>query len=101
MKLCLIVLLLLASSTANFAAEVDIVERLGVTEADDRLPGVALAEGVSQLTGVAVSPLLGVSIIGTWKYFTTPEELRDTLPWICHPIFWCIGFGVLLLCFFK
>ena len=34
MKLCLIVLLLLASSTANFAAEVDIVERLGVTEAD-------------------------------------------------------------------
>jgi len=101
MKLCLIALLLLASSTANFAAEVDIVDRLGVTEADGRLPGVALAEGVSQLTGVAVSPLLGVSIIGTWKYFTTPEELRDTLPWICHPIFWCIGFGVLLLCFFK
>lgn len=101
MKALLAALLLLAVSPFNYAAEADIVERLGVTEADGRLPGVALAEGVSQLTGVAVSPLLGVSVIGTWKYFTTPEELRDTLPWICHPAFWGIGISILLLCFFK
>ncbi len=35
----------------------------------DRVPGVDLAEGLSQLTGVAISPLLGVSSVGAWRYY--------------------------------
>ncbi|MEM7699268.1 MAG: hypothetical protein AAF236_12800, partial [Verrucomicrobiota bacterium] len=77
------------------------IEQLGVNDGESHLPGVGLAEGISQLTGVAISPLLGVSGIGAWTYFRTAPELRDELPWICHPIFWGIGMAVLGICFFK
>ena len=33
------------------------------------LPGVTLSEGVSEITGVAISPLLGVSAMGAWTYY--------------------------------
>jgi len=68
---------------------------------DTRLPGVALAEGVTQITGVAISPLLGVCGVGTWEYFTTDPEKRSELPWFCHPLAWGIGFGILALCLIK
>lgn len=68
---------------------------------DGRLPGVGLAEGISQVTGVAISPLLGVSGVGCWKYFTTAEEQRHLLPWFCHPAAWGIGFSILSLVFLK
>lgn len=67
----------------------------------DRLPGVDLAEGISQITGVAISPLLGVSSVGAWRYYHTPETLRSRLPWFCSPGFWGLGFAVLGLCFLK
>ena len=70
-------------------------------EGTGRLPGVDLAEGISQITGTAVSPLLGVSAIGTWTYFSTAAEHRDQLPWYCQPLAWGIGFSVLALCFAK
>jgi hypothetical protein len=65
------------------------------------LPGTSLAEGVSEITGVAVSPLLGVSAIGAWKYFHTNENLRSKLPWYCHPYIWGSGLALLTLCFLK
>src|SRR3954471_7111864 len=66
-----------------------------------RLPGVALAEGISQVTGVAISPLLGTSAMGAWRYYRTPAEFRDRLPWFCHPAAWGFCFGLLALCFLK
>lgn len=72
-----------------------------VSRSDARLPGVALAEGVSQLTGVAISPLLGVSGVGAWEYFTTAEAERAELPWFCHPVAWGIGFTILGLVMLK
>ena len=68
---------------------------------ETRLPGIALAEGVTQITGVAISPLLGVCGVGTWEYFTTDPEKRADLPWFCHPLAWGIGFGILALCLIK
>lgn len=67
----------------------------------DRLPGVDLAEGVSQITGVAISPLLGICSVGAWRYFHTPETLRESLPWFCHPGVWGFGFAILAICFLK
>ena len=67
----------------------------------ERLPGVDLAEGVTQLTGVAISPLLSVSAVGAWKYYHTPEARRTELPWFCHPYVWITGFCLLALCFLK
>jgi|GEM_PF-123301 len=65
------------------------------------VPGVALAEGVSEITGVAISPLLGMSAIGAWKYYDTVPEMRDRLPWYCHPYAWGTGLAVIGLCFLK
>jgi hypothetical protein len=65
------------------------------------LPGIALAEGISEITGVAISPLLGVSAVGAWQYYRTPGNFRDRLPWYCHPAVWGVGFGLLVLCFLK
>ena len=67
----------------------------------DRLPGVDLAEGISQITGTAISPLLGVSSTGAWRYYHTPNTQRGSLPWFCHPGVWGFGFAILGICFLK
>lgn len=41
----------------------------GATDGASLLPGIGLAEGISEITGVAISPLLGVSTVGAWKYW--------------------------------
>lgn len=65
------------------------------------LPGVTLAEGVSEITGVAISPLLGVSALGAWKYIHTEEALRHRLPWYCSPYVWGTGLMLIGICFLK
>jgi len=67
----------------------------------DRLPGVDLAEGISLVTGTAVSPLLGVTAFGAWRYFKTPESQRSQLPWFTKPYIWGIGCLLLALCLLK
>lgn len=67
----------------------------------EKLPGVSLSEGITEITGVAISPLLGVSGVGAWKYFHTPAEARAALPWYCQPWAWGTGLAVLALCFLK
>ena len=34
-------------------------------------PGLEAAQAISTITGVAISPLMGVSGVGVWKYFKT------------------------------
>ena len=51
-------------------------------------PGVELAQTLSTVTGVAISPLLGVGAVGAWKYYHTPPEKRAHLPWFAQPAFW-------------
>jgi hypothetical protein len=47
-----------------------------------------LAKAVTLITGIAISPLLGVSAVGAYDYFTTPKEKKDQLPWYAHVTFW-------------
>jgi hypothetical protein len=65
-------------------------------------PGVELANMVSVITGVAISPLMGVSAVGVWKYFhaQTPEQ-RARLPWFAQPWFWMPAFVLVTACFLK
>jgi len=65
-------------------------------------PGVELAHAVSEITGVAISPLLGVSAVGAWTYFhaQTPQQ-QAGLPWFAHPWFWIPAFGLVAICFLK
>ena len=104
MKTFIVTLLIAAVSlTAAFAEEgPSAVPRTPATlSPGDRLPGVDLAQGISEITGVAISPLLGVCSIGAWHYYHTPKPFRNTLPWFCHPHFWGFGFSLLGLCFLK
>ncbi len=65
-------------------------------------PGTELAYAISEITGVAISPLLGVSAVGAWKYFharTPPQRAR--LPWFAQPWFWIPAFVLVTACFLK
>jgi hypothetical protein len=50
--------------------------------------GLELAKTLSLITGVAISPLLGVGAVGAWDYFSTPKEQRTHLDWYAEPVFW-------------
>jgi MFS family permease len=65
-------------------------------------PGVELANAISVITGAAISPLLGVSAVGAWKYFhaQTPQQ-RAKLPWFAQPWFWIPAFVLVTACFLK
>ncbi len=93
-----------ASAPAQVAPEAAPASDASVKEKlrkDLLLPGVTLSEGISQVTGVAVSPLLGVSVMGAWTYYRTAPELRHRLPWYCTPYVWGVGMSILALCFLK
>ncbi len=65
-------------------------------------PGTELAHAISEITGVAISPLLGVSAVGAWKYFhTETQQQRAKLPWFAQPWFWIPAFVLVTACFLK
>jgi len=100
MKTWMLLLLFFAGSLVPLAAdEQAAAEPLAVSE--NHLPGVAVAQGITEITGVAISPLLGVSAVGSWQYFKSPAELRDDLPWYCQPWAWGTGFTLLAMIFLK
>lgn len=51
-------------------------------------PGVEAAKTLSTVTGVAISPLLGVGAVGAYEYFHTPDEKKANLHWYAQPYFW-------------
>lgn len=50
--------------------------------------GTELAQTISQITGVAISPLLGTGAVGAWRYLQAPADQRHRLPWFAQPWFW-------------
>src|SRR5260221_2074993 len=64
-------------------------------------PGVEAGQALSNITGVAISPLFGVSAVGAWKYYNTPSEKRAQLPWFAQPYFWAPGLALILAVFIK
>lgn len=57
-------------------------------------PALELAQTVSAVTGIAISPLLGVSAIGAWQYFKAPSDQRSKLSWYAQPWFWLSGLAL-------
>lgn len=70
-------------------------------KSDGKTPGIAAAQALSTITGVAISPLLGVSVVGAWTYFEAPKEKRAQLSWYAQPWFWSIGLLLVAICFAK
>jgi hypothetical protein len=50
--------------------------------------GVQAANTVSTVTGMAISPLLGVGGVGAYQWWNTPKEHRAKLHWFAKPWFW-------------
>ncbi|MGB6223609.1 hypothetical protein [Haloferula sp.] len=98
MKLLMILLATLAGLLAPLAAE---EEAAPISVTENHLPGVALAQGITEITGVAISPLLGVSGVGAYQYFQADASIRDDLPWYCQPWAWGTGFALLAMIFLK
>ena len=64
-------------------------------------PGVQAAETLSQITGIAISPLLGVGAVGAYRYLHTPEKDRANLSWYSNPLFWIPALLVVGVCMAK
>jgi hypothetical protein len=62
-----------------------------------KTPGLEMAALATQVTGIAISPLLGVSAVGAYQYFAadTPEA-KARLPWFAQPSFWSLGLLLVL-----
>lgn len=67
----------------------------------ERLPGVELAESAATATGIAITPLLGVSAVGAWRYLRTDASQRHRLPWFASVWFWVPGLALALLLVIK
>ena len=70
--------------------------------ADKNIPGQQVAQTISEITGVAISPLMGVGAVGAWQYFhaKTPEQ-KARLPWFANPLFWVPALLLVGACFVK
>lgn len=64
--------------------------------------GLELAKTATQITGIAISPLLGVSAVGVYQWWGahTPAE-KAALPWFAHPLVWSCGLLLVAACAFK
>jgi hypothetical protein len=69
--------------------------------ATNSVVGLQAAQVLTTITGVAISPLLGVSAVGAWKYYRTPPANRGSLPWFGRPWFWVPGLVLVALVFLK
>jgi hypothetical protein len=100
MKPRLIALLLLALviSSALAASPADPAES---SPKPAPLPGVQLAHVLATATGIAISPMLGVSTVGAWRWWRAAAEERAGLDWFCSPWVWGPGLLFTLLLLLK
>ena len=63
--------------------------------------GEKVSTALATVTSTAISPLVGVCVIGAWQYYHTPKTQRDQLPLIQKPKFWIPIVILLVLIFIK
>jgi hypothetical protein len=63
--------------------------------------GELIADEISRITGCAISPILGISVLGAYTYYATPAEQRDNVPWHAAPQFWAPLLVILFLIILK
>ena len=71
-------------------------------EATQALKGSeSVTKALATVTSTAISPLLGVSVMGAWEYFKTESSQRGQLPFFDRPYFWAPVMALLVLIFIK
>lgn len=64
--------------------------------------GLEFAKMATQVTGIAISPLLGVSTVGAYQWWGAHTEAeKAALPWFANPLVWLSGLLVVGGCAFK
>jgi len=61
----------------------------------------AVAESISEATGLGISPFFVMGSMGAHKYWMASEFERPNLEWYCHPAVWGTIWALLLLCALK
>ncbi len=98
-----VVCLCLNSFKANAAPESNPADAKGTpAQSPGTLTANQIAKNLSMITGVAISPLLGVSAVGAYQYYhaQTPE-VRAKLSWYSDPWFFVPALLLVGLCFLK
>ena len=97
-----LVVAFLGGSFLNAAEKAGFVEtQAKPAQTASTLPGAQIAQTLSLVTGIAISPLLGVGAVGAWKYFEAKGDARSQLPWFSNPLFWVPALALVGLCFLK
>jgi hypothetical protein len=63
--------------------------------------GEKISTALATITSTAISPLVGVCVMGAWHYYHTPKAERDQLPLLQTPKFWIPVLALLILIFIK
>jgi len=63
--------------------------------------GEVLSREIARTTGIALNPILCMSALGAYTYYTTDKESQDLLPWHASPKFWGPLAFVMLLILLK
>jgi hypothetical protein len=72
------------------------------TEPAGRTPGIELATMASQVTGIAISPMLGVSGVGAYRWWSAKTDAeKAALPWFAKIEFWLPAMLLVGVCAFK
>jgi hypothetical protein len=102
MKKLVLTLALLALAASLFTAQTATAAIEAQPAKTAPPPGVGIAHTLSTITGVAISPLLGVSAVGCYQYCKAQtDEERAKLPWFASPLFWVPGLVLVLMCALK
>lgn len=86
---------------ANVSHAADAAKPALKSSSNKSTPGLEAAQAISTITGVAISPLMGVSGVGLWKYLKTPEDQRAKLAWYAQPWFWLPALLLVAVVFVK
>ena len=101
MRVLLVLLLFILTGPAQAAAAQTTTPAHTTGMGDALRQGERLARELTLTTGVAVSPLLGVVLLGAGRYLTAAEADRPALPWHASPRFWGPAAVLLGLVFLK
>ena len=95
----LVLALFLAFLLLSSASAATVVSK---TESKGQTPGIELATLAAQVTGIAISPMLGVSAVGAYKWMqaSTPEQ-KAALPWYAQISFWLPALLLVGICACK
>ncbi len=68
----------------------------------DHSPSAPIASAISTVTGIAISPLLGTSAYGAYKWWSAKDDqARAALPWFAQMKFWLPALLLVAICAAK